>query len=234
MFGNMANNNNTNDRGVNTKIRTWFGELSCLQLSYWNDKIAVKINPLSSVSNDGLRQYDYTRRANTALTAEKCLALYKKLKKKILPIIEGEESFDGNPINVGVTTNNNGTALFVEYKNDENGVPYVYLTVYTNIGTDNKAPEDGTYKYKFEKTEVIENYDSINGTATTSKVDSEFIFFYEKLKNVADVYGTSAHSVNVNNSFKPSAPKNNYNNTNNSSNNYSAPVSDFSSDEFPF
>lgn len=243
MFGNTGNNNN-NDRSTNTKIKTFFGDLSCLQLAYWNENLSIKINPLQGVSADGIRQYDYTRRANTALTPDKCIALKEKIDEKILSKMKEvkEKGTLDAPVNTGVSVGNKGIAVFIEYKNDENEKPYVYLTIYTNIGQDNKAPKDGVYSYKFAKVNAVDDYDPESGTGTDSYVDAEFLFFYDKLKNIADICGTAAHSVNVDNSFKSTAPRNNggnyssYNNQNSqaSNNNYSAPVSSFNDEEFPF
>lgn len=242
MFGNVGNNN-SNDRSINTKIKTFFGEISCLQITYWNENISLKINPLQGVTPDGLRQYDYNRRANTALTSEKCIALADKIKKNILPKIEEVQKTGilDKPINVGVSVGTKGSAIFIEYKNDENNTPYLYLTVYTNIGQDNKAPKDGIYSYKFAKINVIEDYNPDDGSGKDSFIDAEFLFFYDKIKNISDICGTAAHSVNMDSTFKSSNTKNNYssfnsNNINSTSNNnnYSAPVSSFDSNTFSF
>ena len=245
MFGNTGYNNN-NERNINTKIKSFFGEISCLQLSYWNENISIKINPLQGVNSEGIRQYDYNRRANTALRCDKCLALKSKIDEKILPEIQKvkESGTLEKPVNTGISVGDKGSAVFVEYKADDNGVPHVYLTVYTNIGADNKAPKDGIYSYKFAKVNMIDDYDPENGTGVENYVDAEFLFFYDKLKSVADVCGNAAHSVNTDKAYKPSDGNSqngkfsNYNNGNNNndstSGSYSAPVSSFNDDGFPF
>lgn len=237
MFGNVQNNNSNADKSVNTRIATLYGDISSLQLTYWNDKLSIKINPLQSISPEGLRQYDYTRRATTAITQEKCLALVNDIEKNIIPKIESGESLTDN-INVGVAVGTKGTAVYVEYKNDDKGIPSTYLTMYTNIDpTTNKAPTEGIYSYKFTKTQVSVGYDSETGESKGTKaVESEFMFFFDKLKTMPQICGTAAQSINMDNMNK-SAPKNNYNssysNTQSQVNNsYSAPVSDFSG-EFP-
>ena len=241
MFNNVGNNN-SNSKNVNTKIRTFYGETACLQLSFWNENVSIKINPLQGVSSDGIRQYDYTRRANTALTADKCIALAEKIEEVILPAIEKvkkEKKLEA-PVNTGLQVGNKGSAIFVEYKNDDKNIPYLYLTVYTNIGQDGKAPKDGVYSYKFAKINTVDNYDPENGTGTDDSVDAEFMFFYEKIKNITDVSGTAAHSINMDIDNKASSGNrgsgnNNFSNNSNTSQNYSAPVNDFNMNEgLPF
>lgn len=237
MFGNVGNNN-SNEKNVNTKILSFFGELSCIQLSYWNEKLSIKINPLQGVSPEGLRQYDYTRRITTAITQEKCAALAEKIKEKLMPAISNGEVPE-KIVNVGVQVNDKGSAVFIEYKKDEKGVPHVYLTLYTNIGQDGKANKDNTFCYKFAKTTVTENYDPDTGEGVEVSVDAEFLFFYEKLASMADICGTAAHSINSDNTAKsPSSnvSKGGFNAQGNYTqpvNNYSAPVSSFSDADFP-
>lgn len=237
MFGQVPNNN-SNEKNVNTKIRTMYGDLSCLQLSYWNDSISLKINPLSGVSPEGIRQYDYTRRVSTALKQDKCIALANKITEKILPLVKSGEKIE-KPVNVGVQVGNKNTAIFVEYKNDDKEVPSLYLTMYTNIGPDGKAPKDSIYSYKFSKTVITEDYDCETGTGKDIAVESEFMFFFNKLSSISDVYGTAAHSINSENTNKYVGQSNkgtfnsqgNYNQQPTSS--YSAPVSTFDSSDFP-
>lgn len=238
MFTNTQNNN-TGDKNINTRITTLYGDISSLQLAYWNDKISIKINPLLSVSPEGLRQYDYTRRANTAITQEKCLALVDNVEKIIIPKIESNEPITEN-INIGVTVGTKGSAIYIEYKNDENGVPSTYLTMYSNIDPNtNKAPSDGIYSYKFTKIQVISGYNNETGESESSKsVESEFLFFIDKLRTMPQICGTAAHSINMDNTNKYTSKsnfntsyQNNQPQTNN--NNYSAPISDFSGADFP-
>lgn len=252
MFGTNSGNNN-NDVNVNTKIRTFFGEISCLQMTYWNDKISIKINPLQSVNADGIRQYDFNRRANTALSGDKCIALREKIVEKILP--EMEKVKKGNslekPVNVGVSVGTNGSGIFIEYKNNDKGKPSAFLTVFTSVGQDNKANPEGTFSYKFEQIPVIENYNSDTGEGSISYIESEFLFFFDKIKNIADVSGSSAHSNNLENAYKSNRKQgssySNYNNPSNNSfgnnnqgfgnsntNNNTAQLETYNMDDLPF
>lgn len=236
MFGN-AGNNNSNERNVNTRIKTFYGEVSALQLSYWNENISIKINPLTGVNAEGVRQYDYNRRISTALTQEKCTAIAKGIEEKILPMIKDGIAPE-KPVSVGVSVGTKGSAVCVEYKKDDKGVPSTYLTMYTNIGTDGKTAPENIFPYKFSKTTLTEDYDPETGANTTKTIEAEFIFVYEKLKNISDAIATAAHSVNVSNAYKTaSANKYGGNNTSSgtgSNSGYAAPVTNYSGDEFPF
>ena len=234
MFGNTGNNN-SNERNVNTKIKTFYGELSALQLTYWNENISIKINPLTGVNAEGIRQYDYNRRITTALTSDKCIAIAKGIEEKILPMIK-EGTVPEKPVSVGVSVGTKGSAVCLEYKKDDKGIPSTYLTLYTNIGADGKASSENIFPYKFCKTTLTEDYDSETGSSTSRAIESEFLFVYEKIKNISDAVATAAHSVNVSNAYKSTSnSKFNASGASNMSNSgYAAPVTNYSGDEFPF
>ena len=249
-FGVSSGSNSKNDISVNTRIRTFYSNLSMLQLSYWNENLSIKLHPVTGTSADGLRQYDYNNKTTTAITPDKALALTSLIEKKIFPIrkeYEDKGKFSG-PCNVGITIPSKNIAICVEYKEDANNsnTPTFYLNVYTQVGEDGKAAKETTKTYQFAKIPVIIGYDPETGNiAETKMVDSEFDFFFEKLKSVADIAGTAAHSVSVENAWK-SIIQNRSSNGNfghNSSgsystaqpqNSYSAPVSNFSDDDFSF
>lgn len=247
MFGGLGNNQNNNNGApnINTKIRTLFGDISCLQLTYWNENLSIRINPLMSINEQGIRQYDYNKRGITALTADKCLALSEKIKSVILPAIYKVYTTNvlDKPLNVGFSVGNKGTAFFIEYKPDNKGVPSLYATLYTNMSQDNKAPQDGVYSYKFTKTPTVDNYDPETGTGSYGFVEAEFMFFYDKIRTIADVFGTAAHSKSMDRANRPSNNNNGnggFNNGGNSKfnnapqNNYTAPVSNFDPNDLPF
>lgn len=251
MFGNNYGgntNNNYNQKSVNTRIRTFYGDLSALQLSYWNENISVKINPIIPGGTDGIRQYDFNRKIMTAITTDKAIGLYKKIKKDIIPVLEaienGEQKTLEKPINKGIAIGQS-TLLFVQYKMI-NEIPTLELALFTNVVDGKTAPEN-VFRYRFNKVEVATSLDEETMEMETAKVEGEFLFFYEKLKNIATVVADSAHSINL---AKPHGGNNNYtsgnnngnyggNNYQNQSNNsgtsgYSAPESDFNATEFPF
>lgn len=256
MFGGFGGNqNNNNTPNITTRIRTMYGDTACMQLSYWNENFSIRINPMIGLNEQGIRQYDYNRRGSTALTPDKCVALATKIKELILPEIEKVKTTNKleKPVNTGVSVGNKGSSFFVEYKIDDKGVPSLYATLYTNIGQDNVAPKDGVYSYKFTKTITVDNYDPESGTGTESINESEFMFFYEKLKGTIDITGTTTHASTLDNVLKRS--RNNAQGTPQGGggfipsapqpsgppsfgqppqNNYTAPMSTFNSEDLPF
>lgn len=252
MFGGFGGNqNNSGTPSVNTKIRTMYGDTACMQLAYWNENISIRINPLTGTNEQGIRQYDFNRRGSTALTPDKCIALAEKIKEVILPEIEKVKTSKklDKAINTGLNVGNKGSSFFVEYKNDDKGVPSLYVTLYTNVSQDNKAPSDGAYSYKFTKTITVDNYDPESGTGTESTTEAEFMYFYEKIKSIADAQATAAHAVTMDKVNKPRgnsqnasgypAPQNGngqppFGQPPQQQNNYNAPMSTFNSEDMPF
>ena len=245
MFGGNNYNNKNNSTDITTRIRTFYSDLSALVVNYWNDRISIKLHPVQSINSDGVRQYDYTKKISTALMQDKCIALTKKVDELLFPAMEKVKAGEKleKPVNTGVIVGSKNSGVFIEYKNDDKDIPSFFLTIYTNIGQDKKAPKDGVYSYKFSKVDIIENYDPDNGTGKDDYVEAEFMFFYEKLKNISGVISDAAHSIDYKNST------NNYNsngnrasmNTQNPSvqtpavpQNYSAPVSSFDDGNFLF
>ena len=246
MFGNTNSmggmnypKNNSNQQNVTTKIRTFYGNISCLQLSYWNENISIKINPLKMVSPEGIREYDYDAKAISAITGDKATALAELATKEILPVMEkvksGEITSLENSINIGVSVGTKGGHIYLIYKNDENGIPYAYLTLYTTSTPDGKPDENNSYSYKFEKIQVTVT----NGENSKTEIsESEFLFVLNKFANLNNICGDVAHAENVNNAFQSN--KSNYSRQNNApqptpapTNSYSAPVSPFDASMFP-
>ena len=253
MFNNfgVVGTNGSAEKNTNTRIRTFYSDLSCFQMSYWNENISIKLNPFTGVNAEGVRQYDFGRKCTTALTPDKSLALVDGVEKVLFPVhdeYEKSAKFSG-PVSVSVAMQAKNSIISIEYKEDptNNNLPTFFLVIYTNIGEDGKAPKDGTFAYKFAKIPMTVDYNAEEGTAKETKlVDSEFLFFLDKLKTVPMIAGTAAHSVNSENTWKSNRSSNNngggfaannsgsFNLNNPSQNSYTAPVSDFSGDEFNF
>jgi len=225
----FANNNTTNYNNnkidnVNTNIKTFFGDTASLQLSYWSDKISIKINPIQNVSSEGLRQYDYNKRIQTALTVENTTALANAIGKYILPRLDANNQDNGKEISVSVKGQKILTTF--SYKK-ENGTDNVYLTL-TPVNTDGSYDTTNAYTYKFNTNTIV--IDAITNEPKTETSYSELLFVYNKFKNFVNVLGDSAHSINLDNSFKAnrSANFNTQSNQSNTQNDYNAPVSSFS------
>lgn len=253
MFNNANNNFNTprNNGGyqnnVTTRIRTFFGDNACLQLSYWNENISIKLNPLKSVSPEGIREYDYDAKIITAIASDKATALADAANKYIVPVMNdvrsGKISSIESPVKIGFPVGNKGNHVYFIYQNDDKGVPSAYLAVYT-ITTENGEPDTNSgLAYKFEKTPII--IETAEGKVTEYR-ESEFLFVVEKLEGLVSMNGDGAHTARfanssyykTNNAGQSAGTQSTGWNTGSSApantGNYSAPVSNFDPSTFPF
>lgn len=188
MFGNTGNNNN-NSTNVNTTFKKYYGELSCMYVGGWNENLSIKLFPYESTDDNGKRIYDFKKKINTALVQDKIAALLDEIDKKIIPAIDEKKE---EKLSVGFKVGKD-SAVFVEWKADEAGVYNVYFTLYKNIQPDNTCTDK--FSYKFYKTEVVENYDSEQGTGDEKKVEAEFLSFVAILRKAPDLLGISEHGA---------------------------------------
>ena len=260
MFNNNSNfrNNNGGNNNINcsTKIRTFFGELSAFQLSFWNENLSVKINPIKGVNSEGIREYDFDSKAITAFGSDKATALAKNITETILPLVEkvynGELKSIENPVTISSEIGGNkGNVVVFRYKNDNNGTPAVYFAIQSKFTTPEGQEQTYEYAYKFEKTpvQVTEGEETV-----TKMVESEFLFMLNFMKNLYKMAGIShedrltaavqATFNNRNNNYN-----NNYNNQGGQTmgnqsystqgapaaeSTYSAPVTTFDPNSLPF
>lgn len=242
LFGNRSNQVN-NGINVNTTIKTFFGDLSSLNIGAWNSQLSIKITPCTGLDANGMRNYDQNRRANTALTPENAKALKEGIDEIIKPVLlKLKNGEDVNlPINAAVSmgSNDKKNALAVEVKIDEKtGKPGVFLILYQMLGMDNTADPQNIFSYKFGEKSYVSNYDYRTGSVGGEHmIDSEFEVFYDILSKVADILPIAAHGVKYVNTlsvkFTPNTTAgNSYGNNNYGGNNsnflpkpsYEAPV----------
>lgn len=188
MFGNTGNNN-SNSTNVNTTFRKFYGELACMYLGGWNENISIKLYPFESMDENGKRNYDFKKKVNTALVQDKVATLVAEIDKKIIPAIDEAKQ---ELVSVGFKVGKD-SAVFVEWKADENGVYNVHFTIYKNIQADNTCTD--VFSYKFYKTEVVENYDNEKGTGDENKVEGEFLGFVAILRKAPELLGVAEHGA---------------------------------------
>lgn len=242
---NVVSTNNSqqnNTKSVNTFIKSFYSDLSCMSISYWDEKISLRLSPIQLVNEDGTRQYDHGKRITTAITFDKCLALCKRIDEVIRPAMKAVESgvVLTTPVNTGFfvgAKKNNG--LFIEYKNNTKGIPSLFLTVYTGVLTDGTAPKEGSISYEFVKTTIIENYNPETGSGDKKEINGEFEFFYDKLKSIPKLFGANHTTAMAGDDNKPATGYNpqqvqNYVFPQQQPAPYIAPVSAFDGSTFPF
>ena len=196
------NNNYYNQKNVTTKIKTFYSKLSCLQVTFWNKNISLKINPFMGVNNDGIRQYDFTKRISTAIPEDKCVALANEIEKTLIPALDKyNSSGEIDSVSVGVSVGEKGSKIFFEYKPSEDGIPSVYLTIYTGVDGSNKSTTENIYKYEFQKVAIEEDYNNETGESKVVYVESEFLYLYEKMKNINVISPGITHGITLSKSF---------------------------------
>ena len=231
MFNNTGNNSSA--PSVNTRFKTFYGELSCLYVGGWNDNLSLKINPLESVDENGKRNYDFKKKISTALVQEKISALLSEIDKKIIPAIDEKKE---ELTSAGYQVGKDASAAFVEWDKDENGIWSVYITIYKNIQQDNTT--DTAFKYKFNKTTVIENYDAEKGTGDEVQVEGEFLTFVSILRSAVEMLGIAQHGIKYQQELDTRSAgfgaSSFTGNTTPMQNQYSAETGTFGDDDMPF
>lgn len=232
MFGRTSNQSN-DGVNVNTTFKTFFSSLSSLSIGGWNTQLSIKITPVSGVDQGGQRQYDTKRRANTALTPEKAYTLIDGINAVILPEVNNNSE---NEVSVAVSmgTAEKKNVLAVEYKKDEEtGNMGLFLTLYQMIKEDNSTDPSNIYSYKFGNNTYVTNYNPKDGSfGKEENVNSEFMLFYDMVKNISNMLPISAHGNKYANTLSSKYSKFNdsSSSSNTSNNSYEAPISNFGND----
>lgn len=229
LFGRSMSNQTNNGININTTIKTFFGDLSSLNIGAWNNQLSIKLTPCTGVDGNGMRNYDQNRRANTALTPENAKTLKEGLDTVIKPILEKIKNGENVnlPVNVAVSmgSNDKKNALLVEVKNDDKtGKPSVFLTLCQMLGMDNSADPQNIFSYKFGEKTYVSNYDYRTGSiGSEHTVESEFEVFYDMVANVSDILPMTAHGVKYVNALSAKfTPNTNSNNNSYGGNSYNA------------
>lgn len=192
----MPYNSNTNRKNVSTNIKTFYGDTASMGMTYWNDMISIRLNPCSGTNEDGIRQYDRNRSFSTAITAQKALGLTQLIDEHIVSVIKKVEAGEDleKPVNVAMKMGNKNAIIVIQYAKDDKGVPTLYFIGYVSANQDNTCDPSNRYIYKFNKTKVVLDYDPNTGNGTVKATEAEFMFFYNALKNINDIFGVSTQS----------------------------------------
>lgn len=238
MYGNY-NNQAQSAPSVNTRLLTFYSDLSCLQIGLWNNNLSIKLNIAKGANADGIMQYDFDNRISTALVPERIIELNNFIENEIQPEIE--KAHHGEPtisksiaFDIGKGKN---TRFALEYTPDENGIPTVYLSLYSNMGA-NGIPGNAA-RYKFNKSEYMVNYNPSTGSSDPHTQEAEFTQFadvIDKMSKITDetfarhgkkVYEMGSQRSNQNGGGAPQFNPQ-------SQPNYNAPVTSTAGDDYPF
>ncbi len=177
----MAENISTNG------VQLYNSNQSTIQLSYWNDNLSVKINPvLDAGSRTDKKVYNYDVVFSTAFNIPKAVYMMECIKKTIIPSMES-----GTPCNIGVPTGQNNLIVIGIRDNNEKNP---YLTIFKGIDPTTKRASSNI-SYDFVATNTISNY-SEDGTFDQVAQYTDFYVFVSWLKSSISAL-TKAH-VHVN------------------------------------
>jgi hypothetical protein len=160
MFFQNTQRGNSDRQSVNTNIDTFFGDLSYLQITAWNDKVALSWTPANGRTENGRTAYNRDNQVRTALSHPKVEALIAAYKKELeAHIINNDDPGEGMCVGVDVTSTDNGTqqqsttGVFIEYKKDPtDGRNAVYVTIVKNLGPNGS---NLSLSYKFDNIHTI-------------------------------------------------------------------------------
>lgn len=236
LFENGSGHNNSGyaSANVSTRIKTFCSDISSLTVAYWNENLSIMIKPLVNISPDGIRQYDNNRKAITAIPLTRAIALCKGIEEIIIPELKANSQ---NAKSVSVRMEKSRYIVAVEYKPNKDGVMSIFVTIYTQFELDsNKAVPGSSFTYEFQKSLIEVDYNPETGESVYLSVESEFEFFYQKLKAIVEAVGpTGAHGAEYNSAVSSGGNsgyfRNNssYNNAMNNQNTFENPFTNSSS-----
>ena len=199
MFNNANQNNNANKGpSVTSTLKTMFCNLSSLRLSYWKDMLSLRFYPCTGTNSNGLYQYDYSKKLGSAISAEKCTTFVSLIEKDFLPAIKKVQDGEGfeKPLSIAIPVGDNGNLIGLKYDIDaESNKPSVFLSLYTGVGADEKAPLDGMMTYRFNKSVVLTDYQPQTGSHTAIEVETEFNYFVSVMRDINAASCAAAHSI---------------------------------------
>lgn len=190
--------NKFNREGVTTTVKTLFGDYSSLTVSYWDDKLSLKINPAIGKDDRGLTTYDYKSRAITAFKSESLVGFLKEYHNSIVPVIKDYTDTGKAPsdiVSIAITNNGKTKATMSLTFGVQQGdtEPSSRLVIDMTINN-----ESATYFYKFNKEEVTVTH---NGKIDKVMNESELDLFISIAQGLISNLGNS-HASRVTESYK--------------------------------
>lgn len=182
-----GNNNNQNKaKSVNTNGFQFYNDepnsvyKSTLAVGYYDRFMSLRINPsLPEEKKTNSSRYDYETTVQTALTADKVMALLTGINEKIYPAING-----GKNRAVGVPVGADGI-VSIAYLAEEG---LLTLGLYKGLDPETKKPKE-SLSYQFKPTMIVENYDPQTGNFSTENIESEFVVFVGFLQKFVEAVG---------------------------------------------
>lgn len=174
---------------VSTHSIAFFNEdRAMLKIVYLEDAITISINFPSIV--DGKVSYPQEMRHSVLLNQNNVSALYTMIMEHVFPAFEA-----GNNKDVGVFTNRNKTQMFEAVTKGGS----FFVMIHDEI--ESRIPKN-TYIFKFDKTQVITDYDIEAVSFHTEDLDAQFAVFCKVLESFTLLSnGITAHEYQYRQSY---------------------------------
>lgn len=189
------NNKGYGQPNTNTRALVLYSDISQLIVTYWNDKISMKICNIvpESLQEGQVRRYN-DNGVTFALSSPKIITTVEKMNDILSRKIQGfmiETGTPGNTNEVAIVRDNSDNILLNCTK--------------TSTGT--------FASYKFNKQEIKEIQE--DGTTTSTVVDGEFNVLRKVLEAFSGNLHSIPHSISYSNQYKNRPQPQYYNNNNN-------------------
>ena len=193
-FNNDRYNNRPAYENKRTEVKTFFSDTGMLNMTAIGESLAFKyFPPIAADDPNGTgRRFNMQMSVSIMFRIDNINGIATILTKDFTPIVmnvaKGEKL--EKPLSV-VVSNSSGNALKVEYKPDENNVPYGYISVIKGINPETMEPaEDGSvYTIKLEKQKLKISDDKI------IEFDNQLLYFIKKLEALTYSMGSVPHAV---------------------------------------
>jgi hypothetical protein len=164
----------------------------------------LTFSPFTSKTPDGVRQYDKekSRQGKFILYADNAIAFASAIDKNIIPII-GTEKTATVAVYTESKQNELDTRKYLGLKYDGGNLILVFMD-----------PQGNKINHTFGKREVYEDFDFESKTGGSVYIDSSFISFMSKIRNIDNMDGRIEHEIKLNKAKGALAKSNNGNNYN--------------------
>lgn len=197
MFRNNYNQGNQQFNGptqtnVNTRLIRLFADDSSLEVSGWNDKIAIKLRPFIGKNSSGMNTYERedSKIINTAISLDNIASLNDAIENDFKPAMK-----NGEPMRISVPINNSNTTGSKKILSfiTEPEHPIV-LEIACNVGEDNISIPQYTKTYTFKERVYYKNYVPETGEYDDAKMVSEANIIFDLLKKYASLMPVEYHA----------------------------------------
>lgn len=174
------------EKSVNTDGVIFYGDLSAMQLDFWNGAISIKMFPIKQEAQEGDTKYDYKNRIQTTISVEKSVTIAKYIEELIIPACR-----DGIAKSIGFQTSK-VNMIYISTGVEETGKVEPYISLFIEINESKIPSKMMTFKCRPER--IFTNYNKTTGDYECFESYEEvFVALAQFFRNAVSVYGASEH-----------------------------------------